>query len=363
MDINELKYWVAFSQIPQIGAMRFKLLLAYFESMKEAWNGSSSQYKNAGIDKKTVDQVIKGKQNIDPDFELDKIQKQNVQVITIKDKNYPTSLAQIYNPPALFYYKGNLNILDRPCLSVVGTRKITNYGKRVTADIVAELTKNGLTIVSGLAFGIDALAHQTTIESNGKTAAVLGSGLDNIYPISNTKLALKILETDGCIISEYPIGMAALKHHFPVRNRIISGLSLGTLVTEAGLSSGALITTKYALDQNRQIFAVPGSIYNESAAGPNKLIKFGAVPVTSADDILEALNIEKLHQHEKVRKIIPDSPQEKLICDTLSSEPITIDKIVKMTSMEIQKVNSTLTMMEMKGIVKNLGGGNYVLCT
>ncbi|MBU1164948.1 DNA-processing protein DprA [Patescibacteria group bacterium] len=363
MDTNELKYWIAFSQIPQVGAKRFKLLILYFENLNEAWEASSFQYIKSGLDKKTVEQIINSKQNIDPDFEMDLIQKHNVQVVTIKDKDYPKQLAQIYNPPALFYYKGNLKILDQPCLSVVGTRKITSYGKRVTAEIVAELTKSDLTIVSGLAFGVDALAHQTTIDNDGKTAAVLGSGLDSIYPINNTRLAYQIIEKGGCLISEYPIGMGALKHHFPVRNRIISGLSLGTLVTEAGFSSGALITTKFALDQNRQIFAVPGSIYNDSATGPNKLIKFGATPVLCADDILEALNIEKRHQHQKVKKIIPDSPQEKMIIDILSSEPITIDKIVKLTAMDIQKVNSTLTMMEMKGMVKNLGGGNYVLCS
>jgi len=361
MNSNELKYWLAFSKMPEIGAVKFKRLIAFFENLEQAWKARVPELIKAGIEEKYAYIIIDKRNIIDPDIELEKIQKQNISVITIKNKNYPEPLAEIYNPPALFYFKGNIDILNQPCLSVVGTRKITDYGKRITSDLVSVLANNGLTIISGLALGIDALAHKTTIESCGKTAAILGSGVNNIYPLANTNLAEKILESDGCIISEYPLGMMALKHHFPVRNRIISGLSMGTLVIEAGKKSGALITAKYALDQNRQVFTVPGNIYNQSSVGPNNLIKMGAVPVTCANDILDALNIEMVHHQKISQEIIGDTKEEKIMIKHLSTEPISIDELVKLTSIDIQILNSSLTMMEMKGIVKNLGGQNYIL--
>lgn len=229
-------------------------------------------------------------------------------------------------------------------------------------DIINGLIKNEISIVSGLALGVDAMAHAAAIEANGSTIAVLGSSIDkpNIYPGSNRYLAQQIIESNGLLISEYPIGTLPLKHNFPARNRIISGLALGTLVIEAGETSGALITAKFALDQNREVFAIPGPIHAETSKGPNKLIKDGAKPVTSVEDILEELNIEKIEEYSENKKVLPSSPIESKIIEVLDSEPKHIDAIVKLSGLSSSEINSNLTIMEMKGMVKNLGNQNYI---
>jgi DNA processing protein len=282
-------------------------------------------------------------------------------ILNLNHPKYPKILKEIYNPPKVLYFLGNPDILEGINLAVVGTRKPTTYGRQTVFEIVSGLVQNGITIVSGLALGIDALAHQACLETGGKTIAVLGSGLDMIYPNANYFLAQKILKNNGCIISEYPEGTEPQKYHFPQRNRIISGLSLGTLIVEAPLDSGALITGKYALDQNREVFAIPGSIYSENSAGPNNLIKMGAKAVTEAKDILETLNIQMVENFMANQKIIADSREEEILLKFLSKEPQHIDKIIEESKLKPSIVNSTLTLMEMKGKVKNLGGMNYVL--
>jgi DNA processing protein len=293
---------------------------------------------------------------------MEKLAKENVSVITIKDEKYPKLLREIYNPPALLYYKGRLEE-DEFAIAVVGTRKCTSYGKQVTSEITRDLANNGITIVSGLALGIDTLAHQAALEVNEKTIAVLGSGLDaqNIYPVTNCHLAEKIIETGGTLISEHPLGTLPLKFNFPQRNRIIAGLTLGTLVVEAPLTSGALITAKFALEFNREVFAVPGSIYSENSAGPNNLIKMGAKAVASAADILEALNLQRAIEYVEAKKIVPDSKNEAILLEYLSKEPVHIDILIKQSKLDTATVNSTITMMEIKGKVRNLGGSQYVL--
>jgi DNA processing protein len=214
-----------------------------------------------------------------------------------------------------------------------------------------------------LALGIDALAHSSALEANGITVAVLGSGIGNehIYPAENRYLAQKIASQGGAVVSEFPISMLPLKHNFPIRNRIVSGLSLGTLVIEAGLDSGALITARLALEQNREVFAVPGNIYNPSSAGPNSLLRMGAKLVTSAADILEALNLSQAVTFIETKKIIPETKEEEALLKLLSKEPTHIDKLIRESGLEAAKINSTLLMMEIKGQVRNLGGANYVL--
>lgn len=361
MNSEELKYWVAFSQITKLGPLRFKKLINYFPDLKTAWQTDSSEIIKAGLEPELATEINLKKSEINPAAEWEKLEKEKIKVITIKDKNYPKLLAEIYDAPALLYFKGELNNLEFT-LAVVGTRKISSYGKQITPQIVKDLTNNGLTIVSGLALGVDALAHQTALEVAGTTLAVLGSGLDwqNIYPADNRYLAQKIIDSGGTVISEYPIGTPPLKHHFPYRNRIIAGLSLGTLIIEAPISSGALITAKYALEQNREIFAVPGSIYNQNSEGPNNLIKMGAKLVSSASDILEALSLNQVTEFLKIKKIVADTKEEEILLNYLNYEPIHIDKLKELSRLNTSVLNSTLTLMEMKGKVKNLGGNYYV---
>lgn len=359
---DNLKYWVAFSKNPKIGSTRLTKLYNFFHSMQEAWRASFSDLLQAGIEENIANELLVQRISIDPELEWKKLEKENIGVITIADENYPKLLKEIWNPPALLFFKGALP-QDTLTLGVVGTRKISAYGRQITPNLVRDLVTSGFTIVSGLALGIDALAHQTTIEAGGKTIAVLGSGIDSesIYPSQNRYLASQIVESGGTLISEYPVGTLAMPTHFPHRNRIISGLSLGTLVIEAAEESGALITARYALDQNREIFAVPGNILSPTSVGPNNLIKMGAKVVTSINDILETLNLIQITNFIQNKKMIPASPEEEKILSHLSFEPTHVDKIINASGLDAAKVGAILTVMEMKGMVKNLGGMNYVL--
>ncbi len=363
MDRNELKYWIGFSKIAKIGAARFKKLYHYFPDLKTAWLAKSSDLQQAGLEEELIQEIFIKRQEFDLDKELENLTKEKIQVITIKDALYPKLLKEIFHPPALLYYRGDLKTDDEFAVAVVGTRKVSNYGQQATLEIASELACQKITIVSGLALGVDALAHEAAIKNNGRTIAVLGSGVDNqsIYPSNNRLLAERIIETGGAVISEFPVGTIPLPFHFPQRNRIIAGLALGTLVVEADETSGALITARYALEQNRDVFAVPGSIYSPTSTGPNNLIKMGAKAVTNAQDILEALNLTQVTQFIETKKISPDTKEEEILLKYLSREPIHIDKLVRESSLPIAQASSTLLMMEMKGKVRNLGGQHYVL--
>jgi DNA processing protein len=360
---KDLKFWIAISQFAKIGASRFAKLYNYFFNMELVWRASYSELLKSGLEQKIAEEFILIRGNINPDFELEKVKKENIEVITIKDGKYPKLLKEIFSPPALLYVKGNLENLNQQFnIAVVGTRKVSNYGRQITSELVKPLSQNGFTITSGLALGVDALAHQAALEVKGKTIAVLGSGIDqqSIYPTSNRFLAKSILDNDGTIVTEFPIGMLPLKHNFPTRNRIIAGLSLGTLVIEAAESSGALITAYCSLEQNREVFAVPGSLYNRNSIGTHKLIQKGAKLVTSYQDILEELNLHDVKNYVANQKVLPQTLEEKNIMDILDKDPKHIDQIIKETNLSTSLVSSTLSLMEMKGLIKNLGGQNYI---
>jgi DNA processing protein len=357
------KYFNAFNLIDGIGPITFKKLLAYFNSLESAWSAQLSEFSQAGLDKSVIEQIKIHRPKIDPDWEMERLAQEGIGLITIQDKNYPKLLKEIYAPPALLYIRGNFKPEDELSLGIVGTRKLSVYGRQITPLITADLAQAGLTIVSGLAKGIDTLAHQAALKVSGRTIAVLGSGLDrkSIYPFSNRRLAEEISQ-NGAVVSEFPIGTRPLAQHFPQRNRIIAGLSLGVLVVEAPAKSGALITAKDALEQNRDVFAIPGPILSQNSLGPNNLIKMGAKLVSQANDIFQELNLTLLtDSSQKEKKILPDNQEEALILKQLSNEPIHIDKIINQTKLSTAVVNSTLTLMEIKGKVKNLGGNNYVL--
>lgn len=281
----------------------------------------------------------------------------DIKKITISDAAYPKLLKDVYDAPKELYIIGELKTEEQYPLAVVGTRKISNYGKQATVDLVRNLTKAGLTIISGLALGVDGLAHQTCLDVGGKTIAVLGSGFDHLYPPTHQKLAEKIIKSGGALVTEYPPDTKPTKWSFPARNRIIAGLSMGVLVIEAPEASGALITARCALDLGREVFAVPGSIYSQNSLGTNQLIKLGAKPVTKAEDILDALNLELAVEQKK--EIKPANPEEKIILDILEDEPLHIDEIIKQSKLSAPIISSTLVMMEITGKVKHLGGGNY----
>ena len=288
----QAKYFNAFNLIGNIGPITFEKILNHFNSLDIAWTAEINEFYKAGLNQSTVEQIRKQRPRINPDYEMERLEKEKINLITIQDEFYPKLLKEIYAPPTILYIRGNFKPSDEFSLGVVGTRKLSNYGEQITPIITSGLSKSGITIVSGLAKGIDTIAHKTAIENKGRTIAVLGSGINakSIYPVINKYLAEKITE-NGAVISEFPINTKPLPQNFPQRNRIVSGLSLGILVIEAPEKSGAMITARNALEQNRDVFAIPGHILSNNSSGPNNLIKMGAKLVTKTSDILEELNI------------------------------------------------------------------------
>lgn len=281
--------------------------------------------------------------------------------ITIEDKDYPEPLRRIKNPPKILYFRGEIR-KEEPCFGVVGTRRYSVYGRQAVSDIVGKLAEAGLTIVSGLAPGIDTFSHQACVERKKRTIAVLGTGLDeeSIYPQSNIALSRKILETGGCLISELPPGTSGSKFTFPKRNRIISGLSQGVLIVEAKIKSGSLITANYAFEQNRKVFAVPGPIYSFNSTGPNRLIKRGAKLVDNVNDILQELNLPVSENKNNESSNI-ENQEKYLILKALKEESLYIDKIIEKTKLNATTVVSILAVLEIEGRVQNLGGNIYAL--
>ena len=284
-----------------------------------------------------------------------------IRTTNIQDENYPKLLKKIKNAPEVIYYRGEMKS-DENCFAVVGTRRFSPYGKQVALEMAGDLAEAGLTIVSGLAPGIDTFAHQAAVERGKRTIAILGTGLDekSIYPKENLNLARKIIETGGCLISEYPPGTPGSQFSFPQRNRIISGLSLGVLVVEAKEKSGALITARHAFEQNRKVFAVPGPIHSSNSKGCHYLIKKGAKLVESANDILTELNLP-LPTPGVGYSVTGKTPEENLILEFLKEEALDIDKIIEKTKLSAAQVASTLAILEIKGKVRNLGGNIYAI--
>ncbi|MDD3678657.1 MAG: DNA-processing protein DprA [Patescibacteria group bacterium] len=350
------KYWAAFASIEGIRSSHWQKIIGFFPNLKDAWQGSFSEFKKAGLKDDWVESFFLKKKNTNPDLIFDNLTKNKIDILLITDKEYPTLLKEIHNPPYVLYIKGKIYPKDEISISIVGSRKGTDYGKRATFEISKELAQNKITIISGLALGLDTEAHRGALSATGgRTVAVLANGLDQIYPSTNFGLASKITE-NGCLISEQPIGMPALKQNFPARNRIISGLSQGVLVTEAGEHSGTLHTASFAIEQNRQIYAIPGPIYNPLAKGPNNLIKQGAKPVTEATDILEDFGIENNLNIAK-----PENDDERIIFEILKEENLHIDEITRKTKRDSKEISKILTMMEIKNKIRHLGGMVYGL--
>ncbi|APV44119.1 DNA processing protein [Dehalogenimonas formicexedens] len=349
---------VGFSLIPGIGRVRLSLLENHFGDLATAWRAEVPELAMSGIDSGTLKAIAYWRPRIDPERELEKAANSGVQVLTVADKGYPSRLKEIYDYPPVLYVKGGILPEDELSVAVVGTRKPTVYGRQVTEELVTELTRNRITIASGLARGIDTIAHQTAIKNGGRTIAVMGSGVNIIYPSENAALAKQILE-NGALISECAIDAGPRPENFPRRNRILSGLTLGTLVTEAGEGSGALITADYALEQDREVFAVPGSILSPQSSGTNRLIQQGAKLVRRAGDVLEELNVRAVAGQLEFKEVLPENDTEQQLIKYLGVEPVHIDEICRSSGMPTPLVSSTLAMMELKGMVKQTGGMNY----
>jgi DNA processing protein len=352
-------YANAFNLIPEIGPVALQKLHNHFQDWHTAWIASSHDYIEAGLPAKIVNQIIANKPKIKPEQMFAELTRRQIEVILFSDKDYPKLLKEIHAAPPILYVRGRKQVLNKLSVAVVGTRKISNYGRQAAEEIVSGLVQNGVTIVSGLAFGIDAQALDTAITNQGCAVAVLASDLNDtsISPRSNFNLAQKIIES-GCLVSEYPLGHPSQKQNFPIRNRIIAGLSLGTLVIEADSESGSLITANFALEQNREVFAIPGSIFSPTSRGTNQLIKKGAKVVTSAYDILEELNLDSTTLSQPM--LLEVNSEQDLILKHLNRDGLHINELIKVVRLTPSAVSANLTLLEMKGRVKNLGAGIYV---
>lgn len=358
MSEKDKMFLNAFALVPEIGsATLFKIEKLFKSDFEKAWHAPLSAFNKLRLSTAQQDS-LKRRLNINPQKEWQRLEKEGVHFITIHEKLYPAQLCQIPNPPYHLYIRGALP-KNQNRFAVVGTRLATEYGKKVTQYIASELAAAGFIIVSGMAMGIDSMAHRAALDGEQPTIAVLGSGLDkkSVFPQINWNLSLRISQ-NGAVISEYPLGTGGTKEKFPQRNRIISGLSRGVLVVEAAEKSGSLITARLGLEQNRDVFAVPGSVFWPKSKGTNWLIKTGAKPVTNAQDILE--EYPEFHPEKKTRTIVSVTPEEAGILANLNNEPRHIEELASLAKMDIAQTVATLTTMEIEGKVKNIGGDRFI---
>jgi DNA processing protein len=352
-------YWVGFNLVKGIGPSRLRALWAYFNhDMEAAWHADSQDLLNAGLGEQALTTFLQFRKapNLEPVFE--KLQKAHARICTLDDDEYPALLKEVPDGPPIFYMRGQLFPEDDLSLAIVGTRKSTSYGEQVTRRMATAMAQARVTIVSGLARGLDTIAHEAALAAGGRTIAVMGNGIDQIYPSENRAIATKIIEEGvGAILTEYPPGIPPIAENFPARNRIISGLSLGVLIVEAPSSSGALLTAQFALEQNREVFAIPGHITSPNSQGTNRLIQEGAKLVMHPEDILEELNLSRytLQTRQAVKSIVPDSPEEARLLALIAFEPLHIDEISIQSNLPIYQVASMMTMLELKGLVQSVG--------
>jgi DNA processing protein len=359
--MDTIHYYIGFSLVNGIGPTRLDSLIEQCGSVEAAWHATPKQMQQAGLDVRVSKVFMEAQRTLNLEAEYQKVERAGLKVVLRGTPEYPALLAQIPYPPPLLYVNGQLSAVDEWSVAVVGTRQPTTYGKEATRRIVHDLAAAGVTIVSGLALGIDSIAHKAALEAGGRTIAVLATGADQVYPERNRALAERIMAGHGALVSEFPIGTKPLAQLFPVRNRIISGLALATLVIEAGRQSGALITVDYALEQGRDVFAVPGPIFSAQSVGTNQLIRNGAGLVTCAQDILNALNLSELAIQQEVQAAIPEDPTEASLLNVISYEPQHVDEILRQSELPITVVSSTLAIMELKGLVRQAAPMQYVL--
>ena len=360
MDDKERKYWVAFTRIPQIGRARIKLMEEHFGTLQNAWSAGLTELKAAGMDSRTAQLVATRKLSLDPDAEMAQLAERGVRAITWHDQQYPPRLKEIYDVPPVLYVLGELKAEDERSVAMVGTRKPTAYGRESAYQLSYEIARAGVTIVSGLARGVDSIAHCAALEAGQRTIAVLGSGVDVIYPREHAKLADEILQ-NGAIISEHPLGTRPNAQNFPRRNRIMSGMTLGTVIVEAAERSGALLTANHALEQNREVFAVPGNIFSPNSLSTNRLIRDSAAKlIFDHRDVLEELNLSSVGKQIEMKALFPKDEKESEVLGYVTYDPIHIDEIIRSSGLDISMVSSTLAMMELTGLVRQVGGMNYI---
>ncbi len=356
--MKDLKYWVWLSSLPGIGARRFYDLIARFETAENVFNSKEAELKSHNLIGEETAKLIVNNRNIEKiDKYLKKVKDNGINIYLSNQEEYPINLKNIYDPPPVLYSIGELRESDNQSVAIVGSRKATEYGLRTAERLAEELAQNGITVVSGMALGIDAAAHKGALKSMGRTIAVLGSGVTHVHPKSNLNIYNEIIK-NGAVVSEYPLGMTPMPGNFPARNRIISGLSLGTVIVEAGVKSGSLITADFALEQGREVFAVPGSINAPNSKGTNNLIKNGAKLVSEVNDILEELNLDSDRLYVMPQQFELDEA-ETLIAACLMDNGKSMDEISIATDLGVSTVLSKVALLELKGIICSINGIYY----
>lgn len=383
--MDELKYWVALSAIPQLGAARFRRLESYFGELEGAWRAGTAELRQAGLDARTAQAVAEGRHRRDPDEVMATLDRAGISAMCWHGDGYPPRLKRIPDPPPVLYYLGEIAPGDECSVAVVGTRRPTSYGRDAASRLSRDLAGAGITVVSGLALGIDGVAHQSALDGGGRTIAVVAGGLDSVYPKEHTALFRRI-QSRGAVVSEHPPGMRPDSRNFPRRNRLISGMTLGTVVVEADEVSGARWTVYSALKQDREVFCVPGSIFSPASRFTNRMIKEGAKLVVDYTDILEELNLpeavtpvrsetagadagERENQQPELNNPEITTPElnppelndeEAALLSHLADAPVHVDELCRRSGRPIAAVTSTLTLMELKGIVEQAGSMHYV---
>ncbi len=356
-DLPECAWWLAAKQVGNIGPAKFRVLLEQFGSMEQVWHAPERDLRHA-LDARTLPEFLSARHALDVAALWRRTTSDDIRVTCWTDVDYPSLLREIPAPPPLLYYRGHIAETDSTAVAIVGTRRVTAYGREMTHRIAYDLARAGITIVSGLALGVDGVAHRAALEAGGRTIAVLGSGIDVIYPGSHRDLARRIAE-QGAVVTDYPPGTKPDRFNFPPRNRIISGLSRGVVVIEAPERSGALITVDFAAEQGRDAFAVPGSVHALASAGCLRILREGATLVRSAEDILEDLHLRS-HAVEKPAQVsLPLTESEHRLLSVMTSQPQHIDDIAAALSRSISDVSGQLMMLELQGAVRNNGGGFY----
>lgn len=351
--------YIGFNLVKGIGAARIRTLLDVFGDVQTAWQASAPDLRSAGLSQRIVDNILQVRAEVDLNKAWERLEHQGIAVLTWDDPQYPRRLAEIEQPPPVLYLRGEIQDIDEWAVAIVGTRNPTAYGRQVAVEFASTLAHSGVTVVSGLARGIDAAAHQACLEAGGRTLAVLGSGVDMIYPPEHRQLAGKII-SHGAILSDYAPGTQPDAANFPPRNRIISGLVRAVLVVEAGEKSGALITAAFAADQGREVFAIPGNIYAPLSKGTNRLIQEGARPLLDCQELLTILKLGPVPEYHAARTALPVDATEARLLELLGNEALHVDEISQRSKLPVEKISATLVMMELKGMVRQMGGMQYM---
>ncbi len=363
MVFKENQYLTAVCAFEPFGPARTKILLSYFKSAENIWHAAKSDFVKTGLKKELVEKFITHKKTFNIEKYFEKLEEFSISTVSIFDKIYPENLKNLPDAPPVLYVRGEIKKSDSHAVAIVGTRAMTSYGREVAGKFAGELANYGITVISGLALGIDAEAQKSVVDASGRTIAVLASGLNIITPFANKNLALEIIKGHGALVSEYPLSHVPKPFEFPVRDRLISGLAKAVIVIEGRMKSGTFHTVSAAADQGRPVFAVPGPITQPTSEGPNFLIQNGAKLITSVRDVLEELDMQVKVDSEKMEIVAPGSPEEEKLIQILFREPLHLDELVRISGLETSEISARLTIMEMKGLVKNMGNGIYKKCS